>query len=130
MAAATSLDTSSGSYSSTAARPSRARILVTDDEPSGRAGLASLLRMEGFEVDVAENGESALAKLTEIAPDILLTDVRMPGMDGLELQRRAREIYPDLIVVLMTAFGGAQAAVQAMHDGAEGYLPKPREIAE
>jgi two-component system, NtrC family, response regulator HydG len=108
----------------------RARVLVADDEPSSRSGLQALLRQEGFEVILAEDGYKALAKLEETAPDVLLTDLKMPGLDGIELLRRARELYPDLIVVLMTAFAGVETAVQAMRDGAEDYLTKPVQVDE
>jgi two-component system response regulator HydG len=108
----------------------RARIVVADDEASARSGLATLLRDEGFEVVLAEDGTTALARVEESAPDVLLTDLRMPGMDGIELLRKAREIDPDLIVVLMTAFADVETAVRAMQEGAEHYLTKPLQIDE
>ncbi len=129
MAAATCLDIESDSARNTV-RATRGRVLVVDDEATGRNGLASVLRLEGFDVEVAADGVEALAKVAETAPDLLLTDVRMPNMDGIELLRRVRDEYPELIVVLMTAFSGVEIAVQAMQEGAEDYLTKPLQIAE
>ncbi len=106
------------------------RVLVADDEASARSGLATLLRDEGFEVSLAEDGVRALVRVQETAPDVLVTDLRMPGLDGIELLRRAREIDPELIVVLVTAFADVETAVRAMQDGAEHYLTKPLQIDE
>jgi two-component system response regulator HydG len=106
------------------------RILVADDEASARNGLATLLRDEGFEVLLAEDGEVALRKVQEQAPDVLVTDLRMPGLDGLELLQRARELVPELIVILVTAFADVETAVRAMHEGAEHYLTKPVQFDE
>jgi two-component system response regulator HydG len=108
----------------------RPRVVVADDEASARSGLGTLLREEGFEVVLAEDGATALTRVQESAPDILVTDLRMPGMDGIELLRRAREIDADLIVVLMTAFAEVETAVRAMMAGAEHYLTKPLQIDE
>jgi two-component system response regulator HydG len=108
----------------------RPQVVVADDEASARSGLGTLLRHEGFDVTLAEDGPTALARVQESAPDILVTDLRMPGMDGIELLRRAREIDPELIVVLMTAFAGVETAVRAMREGAEHYLTKPLQIDE
>jgi DNA-binding NtrC family response regulator len=110
--------------------PLNTRILVADDEPSSRSGLLSLLRQEGFDVTLAEDGYKALGRLEETAPDVLLTDLKMPGLDGIQLLRRARELYPDLVVILMTAFADVETAVQAMREGAEDYLTKPLQIDE
>ncbi len=115
---------------SPAPEEARVRIVVADDEASARSGLATLLKQEGFEVVLAEDGESAFARVQETAPDVLVTDLRMPGMDGIELLRRARETDPDLIVVLMTAFAEVETAVRAMQAGAEHYLTKPLQIDE
>ncbi len=103
---------------------------MADDEASARSGLGTLLRDEGFDVTLAEDGSTALARVQESAPDVLVTDLRMPGMDGIELLRRAREVDPDLIVVLMTAFAEVETAVRAMQEGAEHYLTKPLQIDE
>jgi two-component system response regulator HydG len=108
----------------------RVRVVVADDEASARSGLATLLRDEGFDVVLAEDGRAALARVQETAPDVLLTDMRMPGMDGIELLKRAREVDPDLIVVLMTAYADVETAVRAMQQGAEHYLTKPLQIDE
>jgi two-component system response regulator HydG len=108
----------------------RPRVVVADDEASARSGLGTLLRDEGFDVILAEDGSTALARVQEAAPDILVTDLRMPGMDGIELLRRARETDPALIVVLMTAFAEVETAVRAMQEGAEHYLTKPLQIDE
>jgi len=108
----------------------QARILVADDEASARNGLATLLRGEGFEVALAEDGLQALARVEQSAPDVLVTDLQMPGLDGIELLRRAREVTPELIVVLVTAFADVETAVRAMHEGAEHYLTKPVQVDE
>jgi two-component system response regulator HydG len=111
------------------ARPSddanRPRIIVADDDESARWGLAALLRDEGFDVTQAEDGQAALARIRETAPDVLVADLRMPGLDGIELLHRAHEVAPGLSVVLMTAHADVQSAVLAMKDGAEHYLTKP-----
>ena len=89
-----------------------------------------MLRGEGFDVTLAEDGPRALASVEESAPDVLVTDLRMPGLDGIELLRRARAFAPELIVVLVTAFADVETAVRAMHEGAEHYLTKPLQIDE
>jgi DNA-binding NtrC family response regulator len=115
----------------TASKPgSRGRILVADDEAGARTGLAALLRREGFEVDVADDGEQALARVQETAPDALVTDLHMPGLDGLQLLGQAREAIPGLVVILVTAFADVDTAVQAMQKGAEHYLTKPVQFDE
>jgi two-component system response regulator HydG len=108
----------------------RGRVLVADDDASARNGLAGLLRSEGFEVDVVEDGERALARIEETAPDVLVTDLQMPGMSGIELLEQARQAMPELVVVLVTAFADVDTAVQAMRKGAEHYLTKPVQLDE
>ncbi len=108
----------------------RGRVLVADDEESARKGLATLLRDAGFEVDQAEDGEKALEALQATVPDILVTDLHMPGLDGIQLLERARETIPELIVVLVTAFADVDTAVRAMQLGAEHYLTKPVQFDE
>jgi two-component system response regulator HydG len=88
------------------------------------------LRDAGFEVDQAEDGEKALACLQATAPDVLVTDLHMPGLDGIQLLERARETIPELIVVLVTAFADVDTAVRAMQLGAEHYLTKPVQFDE
>ena len=106
---------------------SKARILVVDDEASARSGLEKLLRkQEGYRVDVAEDGESALARVDRaLPPDVVVTDLKMPRMDGIELLQKLREQDPDIPVLVATAFGDVSAAVRAMRAGAEDYLTKP-----
>ncbi|HLU66941.1 MAG TPA: sigma-54 dependent transcriptional regulator, partial [Kofleriaceae bacterium] len=103
----------------------RPRILIVDDEANARMALAELLRDEGYAVETAADGFKALPKLEELAPDLLLTDLRMPGMDGIELMGRARQIDPEIAAVVMTAHGAVDSAVAAMRQGAADYLTKP-----
>jgi two-component system, NtrC family, response regulator AtoC len=103
----------------------RGRILVVDDEANARSALAELLRDEGYAVETAADGFKALPKLDELAPDLLLTDLKMPGMDGIELMRKARERDPECVAVVMTAYGAVDTAVAAMRQGAADYLTKP-----
>ena len=108
----------------------RGRIVIADDEESARRSLGQILREDGFEVFLAADGEEALQGVAHESPDILLTDLRMPGMDGIELLRRVCQGYPDVAVVIMTAHGTIRSAVQALHDGAEDYLTKPVDVEE
>jgi DNA-binding NtrC family response regulator len=106
------------------------RILIVDDEVNARTALAELLREEGYAVETAADGFKALPKLQDFAPDLVLTDLRMPGMDGLELMRKAREIDLDTCVVVMTAHGGIDSAIAAIRQGAADYLTKPINLEE
>lgn len=100
-------------------------ILIVDDEPIVRESLGSWFREEGFEVDIAQSGREALEKLTKRTWDIFLLDIKMPGMDGLELQRRIREINPGAAIIIMTAYASVDTAVEAMKQGAYDYIVKP-----
>src|SRR4051794_25547960 len=106
------------------------RILVVDDEANARTALAELLRDEGYAVETAGDGFKALGKVPEFAPDVVLTDLKMPGMDGLELLRKLRAEDEDRVVVVMTAFGAIESAVAAMKEGAADYLAKPINFTE
>ncbi|HEX6589377.1 MAG TPA: sigma-54 dependent transcriptional regulator [Longimicrobiales bacterium] len=101
------------------------RVLVIDDESSILNTLQILLRGEGFEVEVAQSGRDAIARLSDIRPDIVLTDVRMPGVTGIDVLTAVREQDPETPVVLMTAQASLQSAVQAVNQGAFYYLQKP-----
>ena len=104
---------------------SKGRILVVDDEPNARTALAEILKEEGYQVETAADGFKGLARAEEFSPDLVLTDLKMPGMDGVELLRKLRQHAPELPVVLMTAFGAVETAVSAMREGAADYLTKP-----
>jgi DNA-binding NtrC family response regulator len=106
------------------------RILIADDEEAARRGLGQILTEDGYEVFLASDGEEALRLVAQESPDILLTDLRMPGMDGHELLSRVRQGYPDMTVVIMTAHGTIRSAVQALQEGAEDYLTKPIDVDE
>jgi DNA-binding NtrC family response regulator len=108
----------------------RGRLLVVDDEANARTALAELLREEGYDVETAADGFKALPKLQEFAPDLVLTDLKMPGMDGLTLMQKAREDDPERVVVVMTAHGAVDSAVKAMREGASSYLQKPLNMGE
>ena len=109
---------------------SKGRILVVDDEVNARTALLELLRDEGYAVETAADGFKALGKMEEFAPDLVLTDLKMPGMDGIQLLGKIRESDADLPVVVMTAFGEVETAVGAMRAGARDYLSKPVNVGE
>ncbi|MDI7266824.1 MAG: sigma-54 dependent transcriptional regulator [Myxococcota bacterium] len=100
-------------------------ILVVDDEPIVRSSLEHWFRDEGCFVDSAADAKEALRKLDAADWDIFLLDVRMPGMDGLDLQRRIRDVRPDAAVIVMTAYASVDGAVRAMKQGAHEYVAKP-----
>jgi DNA-binding NtrC family response regulator len=108
----------------------KSRVLVVDDEANARTALAELLRDEGYAVETAGDGFKALGKVAEFDPDIVLTDLKMPGMDGLELLRKLRAESEERVVVVMTAFGAIESAVAAMKEGAADYLAKPINVTE
>ncbi len=101
------------------------RILIVDDESNARNALAEILREEGYACETAADGFKGLGRFTEFEPDLVLTDLKMPGMDGVELMTKVRERSPGLPVVVMTAFGAVDTAVLAMRSGAVDYLTKP-----
>jgi DNA-binding NtrC family response regulator len=103
----------------------RGRILVVDDEVNARTALAELLRDEGYEVETAADAFKALGKHESFSPHVVVTDLKMPGMDGIELVKKLRSDADPPAVVVMTAFGAVQTAVDAMHAGAADYLTKP-----
>ncbi len=101
------------------------KILIVDDEFNSRTLLAQLFQEDGYSADTAENGKTALEALKSTPVDILITDIRMPVMDGIELFHRVKEIYPHMPVILFTAYGTIEAAVNALKEGVFHYLEKP-----
>ncbi len=104
---------------------SKARILVVDDEASARSGLEKLLKQSGYDVHTAPDGVAALEVAAESAPDVVVTDLKMPNMDGMTLLSKLREQDPDLPVIVTTAFGDVSNAVDAMRKGAADFITKP-----
>ena len=103
----------------------KARILVVDDEASARSGLEKLLKHSGYLVDTAGDGAEALRVAAEHPPDVVVTDLRMPEMDGMQLLAKLHEQDPALPILVATAFGDVASAVAAMRAGAQDYLTKP-----
>ena len=104
------------------------RILVVDDEPSMRQMLAIVLKREGYEVTLAENGRMAVAALERGPFDLLISDIKMPDMSGVEVLRAAKQIDPDILGIMITAFASTETAIEAMRLGACDYLSKPFDI--
>lgn len=102
-----------------------ARILVVDDEGANRYSVSKTLQRVGYTVSEAASGEEALELMAGQEFDVVLTDIRMPGLDGVELLRRIKEEAPDSIVILMTAYASLGTAVEALRLGAHDYLIKP-----
>jgi DNA-binding response OmpR family regulator len=102
-----------------------AHILVVDDEGANRYSVSKTLQRVGYVVDEAASGEEALDMMAKDLYDVVLTDIRMPGLDGVELLRKIKEESPDIIVILMTAYASLGTAVEALRLGAHDYLIKP-----
>ena len=106
------------------------RILVVDDDESLRWVTQAQLQQTGYQVDAAANGKEALEKIQETPPDLVITDLMMPGMTGVELLRNIRADSPEIIVILVTAFGTVENAVEAIKAGAYDYITKPVNMEE
>lgn len=106
------------------------RVLVVDDDHSVRQVVRDLLESESLSVDVAEDGPAALEKIKECQYDLVLSDIKMPQMDGLELIRRVHQMDPHLIAILMTGFGSLETARAALKEGVYDYILKPFHMVE
>jgi len=100
-------------------------ILVVEDQDSARESLVELLRGEGYEVHEAADGNDGIAKINELDLDVVLTDLMMPGADGLAVLKHVREFSPQTLVLLMTAHASVETAIEAIRAGAQDYLLKP-----
>jgi two-component system NtrC family response regulator/two-component system response regulator HydG len=109
---------------------SKGRIVVIDDEVNAAAALETLLKEDGYDVARAHEARTGLQLVERHDPDLVLTDLRMPGMDGIELLAKIKELRPETMVILMTAYGTVKTAVKAMKLGAEDYLGKPIDVEE
>ncbi|MGZ3536886.1 MAG: sigma-54-dependent transcriptional regulator, partial [Thermodesulfobacteriota bacterium] len=108
----------------------KAKILIAEDEKTQRDLLEGFLRKEGYSVEAVANGREALQKLQANFFDMALIDHKMPELDGVQTLRHIRKFYPDLPVVMMTAYGTVETAVAAMKEGALDYLTKPIDLDE
>jgi DNA-binding NtrC family response regulator len=106
------------------------RLLIAEDEPLLRVSMADALAKEGWQVDVARDGTEAAGLFGQHLHDVLLTDLVMPGMSGLDLLRRVKSLQPDTTVVIITAFGSVDDAVAAMRDGAADFIAKPFSMSQ
>ena len=105
-------------------------ILIVEDEKNTREGLRKFLESQDYDVLTAENGEEALRKIEKERPDLVLTDIRMPGMDGVALLEKIKVKFPEISVILLTAYGTVENAVKAIKLGAFHYLTKPVNLEE
>jgi len=103
----------------------RERILIVDDDPAQGQTLARVLELEGFKTAVAESGHRALAEIDQSSYDLMLTDLKMPGMDGMDLFRRVHDKKPDLPVMIVTAHGTIESAIDAVREGVVDFIQKP-----
>jgi excisionase family DNA binding protein len=108
-----------------ASASARPRVLVADDEASIRELLSKTLALADYDVDVAQDGRSALERLRTTNYDLLITDLKMPGVDGLSVIREARRYRPELPIIIITGFSTESSAIEALNLGVSGYLTKP-----
>src|ERR671925_897455 len=107
-----------------------AHILIVDDDEVSCQLFAETLENEGYRVDKAQSGREALSLLDDRLHDLLIIDVRMPGMTGLEVTRTAHKKYLTLPIIVMTAFGSIETAIEAIHEGAFDFISKPMNLEE
>ena len=103
----------------------KGKILIVDDELILRKSLARWLERDGHDIDVAENGEEALKKTETKKYDLMLVDIKMPGMSGIDVLKHIKGNDPEIAVVMITAFGSISTAIESMKNGANDYLLKP-----
>ena len=115
---------------STPVRNARQRVLVVDDEASIRDLLSKTLALAEYDVDTAPDGTSALDRMRAFNYDLLIADLKMPGMDGLTLIRQAKRIKADLPVIIITGFSTESSAIEAVNLGVAGYLTKPFRVPQ
>jgi excisionase family DNA binding protein len=108
----------------------RPRVLVVDDEASIRDLLSKTLALAEYDIDVAPDGRSALERMRMYAYDLLIADLKMPGMDGLALIREAKRFKADLPVLIITGFSTESSAIEAVNLGVAGYLTKPFRVPQ
>jgi len=104
------------------------KILIIDDERAIRSTLSEILQHEGFKVELAENGEEGLAKFNSTTFDVVLCDIRMPKMDGIEFLEKARQANPDVPLIMISGHGTIETAVEAVKKGAFDYISKPPDL--
>ena len=111
-------------------RPARHRVLVVDDEASIRDLLQKTLALAEYDVDTAPDASSALDRMRAAVYDLLIADLKMPGMDGLALIRQAKRIKSDMPVIIITGFSTESSAIEAVNLGVAGYLTKPFRVPQ
>jgi len=111
-------------------RSARQRVLVVDDEASIRDLLSKTLALAEYDVDTAPDGTAALDRMRQFNYDLLIADLKMPGMDGLTLIRQAKRIKADLPVIIITGFSTESSAIEAVNLGVAGYLTKPFRVPQ
>jgi DNA-binding NtrC family response regulator len=109
----------------TAAIKPKARLLIVDDDPIVRDSLGQWFDSEGYQVETVSSGREALSRAERDRWDLALLDIKMPGMDGMELQRRLREIDPEMPLIIMTGYASVETAVESLKNGAYDYITKP-----
>lgn len=105
-------------------------IMVIDDEKIVGSMAKRSLEQDGYEVETFLNGESALARLKEKSFDVVITDLKMKGIDGLEILRTVKQLYPGTVVIMITAFANLDVAIEALRDDVHDFFPKPVKIKD
>jgi DNA-binding NtrC family response regulator len=109
---------------------SKNSIMVIDDEKIVGDMAKLSLEQEGYEVETFLNGESALARLQQKPFDVVITDLKMKGIDGLEVLRTVKHLYPQTVVIMITAFANLDVAIEALRDDVQDFFPKPVKIKD
>ncbi|HZW82639.1 MAG TPA: response regulator [Candidatus Deferrimicrobium sp.] len=104
------------------------KILIVDDQMGVRRLLYEAFKEEGFQVDMAASGQEAITKVKEVVPELILMDMKMPGMNGLEALKEIKKLNLDIAVIMMTAYGELEIVTQAMKLGVKEYITKPFDL--
>src|SRR3989338_7227025 len=107
-----------------------AKILVVDDEQIIRERMKSLLELDGYEVFIADSGQQGLAVFNEKKPEVIVTDIKMPGMDGIELLEKIKAVSAEAEIIMLTGHGGIETAISSLKKGAFDYMTKPVDFDE